>query len=50
MTILNLLDGDIPPQRMFGMDRNPLESRKTVILAYKTSVGGVLVRSELEEI
>lgn len=39
---LNLRDGDILPQHMFEMDRIPLESRKTALLAYKTSVGGVL--------
>lgn len=40
--VLDLRDGDILLQRMFEKDRNPLVSRKTVILAYKTSVGGVL--------
>lgn len=40
--VLDLRDGDILLQRMFEKDRNPLESRKTVIPAYKTSVGTVL--------
>jgi hypothetical protein len=40
--VLNLRDGDILLQRMFEKDRNPLESRKIAIPAYKTSVGTVL--------